>query len=66
MRKAPSYFPIVNLKKADVCREVQVAEFPVVEVREHVVGCRQKEESLNPNDVSMQFRSSPNHRDTKF
>lgn len=45
VREIHSYFSIVNLKKADICREVQVAEFPVVKVGEHVVGCRQKEQS---------------------
>lgn len=44
MVEIPSYFSIVNLKKADICGQVQVAEFPVVEVGKHVVGCRQKEQ----------------------
>lgn len=41
-RGRDSYFSIVNLKKADICRKVQVGKPPVVEVSEDIVGCKRK------------------------
>lgn len=36
------YFSIVNLEKADICRQVQVGKPPVVEVGEDILGCKRK------------------------
>lgn len=46
VREVVLYFSIVDFKKADICRKVQVAESSVVEESEYVTRCRQKEQSF--------------------
>lgn len=49
-----SYFSIVNLKEADIDRQIQASKPPMVKVGENILGCKRKDTKTIKSQVLIQ------------